>query len=529
MGMFSRSLPVLMLFVACTQPKQSDPFVPEPQNLRRLTAAQIENALRDVFGPLVLPPAIEADVAREESVSIGASHASYSPRGVELSRALADSVAEQALSEARRGETVLCVPAAMRDDACATAALERLGARLWRRPLAEDEVARLVTLVGEAATVRGDFFLGLRYGLIALLMAPDFLYRAELSEDAIDLASRLSFFLWDGPPDEALLAAALSGALDDRAGLRSEVQRLLADPRARRGVRAFLADWLQLRYLDDLVRDTELFPSFSPDLGRSAREEVLRTGEHLVFDESTAFTRWMTSRETFVNRRLAALYGVPFPVKEAPHSEFARIVLPADGARVGLLGTAAVLAMNAHPTSTSPTLRGKYLSQTFVCRMIPEPPVELNTGIPEPAEGVVTLRQRVVAHLENEGCSSCHKLTDPQGLGLEAFDAIGRFRTHDGGLPIDASGEWNGAHFKDARALAELMQHDERLPRCITKRLYRYALGHVDTADEKSEVDRLAKVFADSDYRLLALLEAIATSEAFRLVGEPREDEEVAR
>lgn len=523
--MFSRILSLTGMLaaalVACTPQKPAGPFVPAPATLRRLTSAQLENTLRDRFGStLVLPPAIEADVTAEESISIGASHAGYSARGVEMSRQLADSVGEQALAEPIRSSVVPCVPQATRDDACAEATITSLGRYLWRRPLAADEVATLVRIAGESAVVRNDFYNGLRYAVITLLMAPDFLFRVEVTEDALDLASRLSFFLWDTSPDDALLEAALSGDLEKN--LTTHVRRMLADPLAHRGARAFLADWLQLQRLDDMVRDTNLFPSFSPDLGRSAQEEILRTGEHLIFDKNADFRDWMVSRETFVNRRLASLYAVPYPKSDA---EFALVTLPEDGARRGFFGTAAFLAMNAHPTTTSPTVRGKYLSQIIICKAIPDPPVGLNTGIPEPAENAVTLRQRVIAHQQNEGCATCHKLTDPQGLAFEQFDAIGRFRTKDGDAPIDASGDFNGRHFEDAKDLGAIIRDDDRLPRCVTKRLYRYALGHVDTADDKAEVDRLTAEFATSGYRVISLMEGIATSEAFRRVGPPAEDE----
>ena len=503
----------------CIEPRST--YVAPPASLKRLTASQLENTLRDHFGSaLVLPPAIEADVSREDSLIIGTAQSGYSARGVEMSRGLAESVAAQVLNDA---SLVPCTPAALRDDACAASFIAQEGRALWRRELDQDEIAGLVTLAGSASTLTGDFRQGLRYALVALLMSPDFLFRTELGESGNALASRLSFFLWNAAPDTALLDAAAAGELDSAAGRQKHVARMLAAPQARRGVRAFLDDWLQLSRLGDMVRDTNLFPSFSPDLGPSAREEVLRTGEFLIFDKDTDFRDWLTTRDTFVNRRLAALYGVPFPVKQAPHSEFVQVTLPDNGPRAGLLGTAAVLAGNAHPTTTSPTVRGRYMSQVLLCTPVSDPPANLNTGIPEPAEGTVTLRERVLAHLQAEGCNTCHQKMDPQGLGFEAFDAIGRFRTEDSGQAIDASGEWNDQKFTTLRGLADIVRNDERFASCVTKRLFRYAHGRAQLGTDKSELDRLTKRFAASGFRVLALMEVIATSDSFRRTGEVTE------
>jgi hypothetical protein len=505
--------------VHCSEPRSK--YTAPPPGLKRLTASQLENTLRDHFGAsLVLPPPIEADVSRDDSLLIGTSQSGYSARGVEMSRSLAEDVAAQALSDTG---LIPCAPEGVRDDTCARSFVAAQGRLLWRRALEEDEIVRLVTLAGSAATLTGDFRLGLRYALVALLMSPDFLFRTEFSASSGDLASRLSFFLWNAAPDATLLDAAAAGELDSQEGLERHVTRMLAAPQARRGVRAFLDDWLQLSRLGEMVRDTNLFPSFSPDLAPSAREEVLRTGELLIFDKDADIREWLTTRETFVNRRLAALYGVPFPLKQAPQSEFALVTLPDNGPRAGLLGTAAVLAGNAHPTTTSPTVRGRYMSQVLLCTPISDPPAGVNTGIPEPAEGAVTLRERVLAHLNAEGCNTCHQKMDPQGLGFEAFDAIGRFRTEDGGKPVDASGEWNNQKFTTLRGLAEIVRNDERFPSCVTKRLFRYAHGRTQLDTDRPEMDRLTRRFAASGFKVLALMESIATSDSFRQTGEVSE------
>jgi hypothetical protein len=163
------------------------------------------------------------------------------------------------------------------------------------------------------------------------------------------------------------------------------------------------------------------------------------------------------------------------------------------------------------------------MSQVLLCTPISDPPAGVNTGIPEPAEGAVTLRERVLAHLNAEGCNTCHQKMDPQGLGFEAFDAIGRFRTEDGGKPVDASGEWNNQKFTTLRGLAEIVRNDERFPSCVTKRLFRYAHGRTQLDTDRPEMDRLTRRFAASGFKVLALMESIATSDSFRQTGEVSE------
>ncbi len=534
------SLPmvVLMTCVTCgpasTTPPDAGPpgpvdYSPPGPQLRRLTRSQYQNTLRDLFGDaLVLPRAIEPDVVQDGSIAIGASNTSISPRGVEQFEGGAYDMAQQLLRDPmRRTPMLACTPIGVTDDACAATFIRAMGRRIWRRPLADNEVMNLQVVAANAATVLNDFHRGLEYALAALLMSTDFIFRAEIGEPdaahpgtrrfgAYEFASRLAFFLWDSGPDDALLDAAGDGSLDRPERLSTQVQRMLASPRAHRGIRSFLSDWLRLSRLDSLSKDTQIFPSFAPDLGPSAREEVLRTGEWLTFDQNADFRDLLVTRTTFVNRRLAAVYGVPFPERDALPTAFAQITLPESGPRRGLLGMAATLAANAHPTQTSPTLRGRYIRETILCGVIPDPPVNLNTGIPEVSERAPTLRARVAQHLEAPVCNGCHILMDPQGLGLESFDSIGRYRALDHGVPIDASGMWEESTFGDANGLAALLRRDERFPHCVVTRLFRFAQGRIAQDGETAEVGRLAQFFAWRGYRLRALVEEIATSPAFR-------------
>lgn len=509
-------------------PPPPPPFAPQAARLRRLTRSQYANTVRDLFGEsVVVPRALEPDTSREGSRAVGATETSLSPRGTEQYQDAAYAVAEQVLRDpARRAPLVACSPAAPDDADCAATFVRAAGRRAWRRPLADAEVAALVAVAQRAGRALQDFHRGLEYALAAMLQAPDFLFRAELGDAdptrpgerryrGYELASRLAYFLWDGPPDDALLDAAGRGELDSAGGLAASVDRMLASPKAGRGLRAFVDDWLDLEALERLSKDATAFPSFSADFGASAREEVLRDAEHLAFEGDADFRDLLTSRETFVNRRLAALYGVQFPLREAPVTAFARVTLPSSQPRRGFLGTAAFLALAAHPVSSSPTLRGRFIRERLLCYEIAMPPVNVNTAIPEPSPSLRSLRQRLSAHVANASCRGCHGFIDPPGLAFEHFDGVGRYRRADNGVAIDASGDLDGRPYRDAAELAAVLREHPHFPECVASRLYRHAWGHVDEVPQREEIVRLTARFAAGGYRLRALLREIALGDAF--------------
>ena len=537
----SRSIPVLAsfgcaLFASCnasTPPPDITPstdygaFAPPAPSLRRLTRAQYANAIHDVFGEDVLVAgSMEPDTAVDSFFSVGAAVTGISPRGVEQYETLAYDIARQALaSDAKKATLVPCVPSGAADSECAKKALGPLGLRLWRRPLTDDEITAAATVATNAGGTLSDFHAGLSFGIALLLQAPDFLFRAELGQpdpqgksallDGDELAARLSFFLWNGPPDDLLLAAAAHGDLATRDGVSSQVTRMIASPRARRGFENFVTEWLALYLLDDLVKDTALFTEMSPDIGPAARTETLLDAERLAFDVDADFRDLLTTRETFVNRKLASLYGVRAPSQ----TDFALVTLPDDKPRRGLLGQVSVLALGAHPTTSSPTLRGKFIQQILLCREVAPPPVNLNTALPMPSATARTMRERLVSHATDPFCAACHKNTDPVGLGLENFDGLGVYRTHEGGEAIDPSGHLDDTPFADPAGLAEVLHDHPYLSSCLAKRMYRYAGGHAETDGEAGEVRRVADTYAAAGHKVVALMTAIAKGAAFGQAG----------
>lgn len=535
--MFGRllSLAGLALLVGCGEPPEPDTPAhgPEPAatppepTLRRLTRVQLHHVVIDLFGDdIVAPTSLEPDTAVEGLHAVGAAVTSLSPRGVEQVEDAAYLLAAQVLAPERREATVPCAPSAIVDADCAGAFVATWGPRIWRRPLTSDEEALLIDIAGVAAAELEDFHRGLEFALAAMLQSPHFIYRQELGEPdpdqpgarrytAFELASRLSFLFWDSCPDDALLQAAADGALHTPEGVEAEAQRLLDDPRARRGLRAFVSEWLHLYELDTMTKDPTVFPHFFSGIGASAREETLLLVEDLVFDQPGDFRQLLTTQTTFLDRNLAMIYGVPAPAKEG----FARTQLPADGQRRGFLGQVAFLAPNAHAVSTSATLRGKFVREVLLCQPIPPPPADLDTSIPEPSGDAVTLRDRVADHLDNAYCAGCHRMTDPIGLGVENFDGLGLWRTHEHGQPIDPAGDLDGHRFSDATGLAvAVATHDSFAP-CLTETLYGWATGHRPAPGEMDATDWLTEAWSSRDHSLRELLLTLATSRAFRTAG----------
>jgi hypothetical protein len=527
-GRFPILIWALLLTTACKGEEAREPPTPFPEiepneaALKRLTKEQYENSLRDVLGAdLALPSAVEPDIAAAGLLAVGASRTTISGWGVEQYEAAAFSIAAQVMDdEARRASLVPCQPAAVTDDECSRAFITQLGLRLWRRPLLAEEIDGLVAIARDAATTLDDFYDGLEFALAGLLQSPHFLYRAELgssgSYDDFELATRLSYFLWNTTPDDELLTAAEAGELATEEGLARQAERLIGSDRARQGVRRFFTDLWRLYRLDQLNKDPTLFPHFNTDLGEFAREETLLGIEHLVFELDGDYRDLFSTGDTFVNRHLAALYGVRAPARDG----FGMVSLSREGGRRGFLGQVSFLALNSHPAASSAVLRGHFVRTVLLCHAIPPPPVNLNTALPEPTETARTLRERNVIHLENPSCAGCHSRMDPIGLGFENFDGVGRWRTEDHGAWIDASGDLDGAAFSDPWELAQVVRDHPDLPRCLVESLYEYATGTETAEGERALVDVLAERFAQSGHRIKALLFDVVTSPGFRQVKE---------
>lgn len=493
--------------------------------LRRLTQTQYENAVSDLVGlELVLPTSLEPDAEVAGLLSVGAATNSVSAYGVELYEDAAYLIAEQVFADPEAQSLVLgCEPSAPDDADCASTMIESLGQRAWRRPLTADEVDVLSGLVTSIGAAEQDFATGAMYGLAALLQSPHFLYRMEHGSDAGDLrpltewelATRLSFLLWNSIPDDELLLAAAAGELSSDAGLEQQARRMLEDDRARSGVRNLFDEIFHLYALPEVSKDPAVFNHASPDLLAAAREETLRLLEWLILDEDADFRELMVSEYTFLDRRLAALYGVAAPVE----GDFGLVSLDVDQGRRGLLGHASFLMLQAHPASSSATLRGVFVRSTLLCQTIPAAPADVDTSIPQADADSPTLRERLETHLEDPTCASCHQLTDLVGLGLENFDGIGRWRDTENGVNIDPSGQLDGAAFSDAWSLGNVIADHENFGPCMTAHLYRYATGHAISDGEMDLVDWLAEGFVNGGHSFEMMMLDVILSDGFRNTG----------
>lgn len=507
----------------------SGPFAPVEAKLRRLTESQLQHAVEDAFGGdanVAVPP--EPDVLVEGATSVGSSVSVFSPRGIENLEAIAFDVGKQlTANDAVKARFASCLTGTV-DESCLRGIATKYGRRLWRRELATAEVDALVTMAQRAGTELQSPVQAVRFLVAGLLQSPEFIYRTEIGApvagDAtrvrytdMELASRLAFFLWDGPPDDALLDAAKKGDLASREGLAAQVDRMLADAKSRRGLEAFVDEWLHLPAMKDLTKDTTVYTSFSTDVGPAARQQILLDIERLVFEKKADLRTLFTSRETHVNRKLASLYDVPAPSQTG----FALVTLPSDVPRMGLLGTVGVLGYYAHPTGTSPTKRGAFVMEALLCQAVPPPPANVDTSIPEVAGNRRTMRERLIAHQEVPFCAGCHIPIDGIGLTLEGFDSIGRFRKTDNGATLDLTGSIGGIDFTGSEELSELVARHPDFPRCVSKKLMRFAYGHTPKDGEAAEIDALTSSFVASGHRLDALLKSVVLSDSFRIAATP--------
>jgi hypothetical protein len=506
------------------------PFAPGAPVLRRLVAAQYLGAIEAVLGAearaAATPP---EDAALNGLDAIGASQLAASDAAIRAYEASARAVAERAMEggaaltrhgACARGDT---------DEACLDRFVGAVGRRLLRHTLSADERAPYVALARTAATRVGTREAGATWALAALLSTPSFVYRAELGEadpttpgarrlTALELATRLAFFLTDAPPDDALLDVAERGALHTPAELRAQAERLLATPAARRAAFTFFDERLGLRALPTVPKNAAAFPDFDDVLRRSMRTEVERLLVDVAFDRDVDIRGLFAADHTFVDARLAALYGLEAPVGRG----FQRVSLASIPERGGFLGTAAFATLQSHQTTTSPTLRGKFVREALLCEAIAAPPPGVSTVLPEDpgAVGPRTLREKLEAHLSNPSCAGCHAQIDSIGFGLEKLDPIGRLRALDAGKPIDARASFDGQAFDSARGLGQLLASDPRVTRCLARGLVRQALGRVEAPTEEASVRAIEAAFEAGGYRLQALLVAIATSDAFVRVAE---------
>ena len=522
-------------------PDEEDPhtprpdFEPGPAVMPRLTESQYRNTLEAIFGEDLPETPVEADTNPYLFYTIGAATTQLSDRGVEQYADAAMAVAEAVFKDrARREALVGCAPERA-GDACVQGFLASLGRRLWRRPLTDVELERWVGVSRDTAD--GDPWQGLETAVAGLLQSPWFLYRIELGEEdpsepgqrrytSWEMAQRLAFLFWNTGPDEELLEAAARGELTDDATIFEQSMRLSNDPRARVALQDFFTQYLDLGRLEKVERDPARYPGYSPSLLAAMEAEVRLLVDDIVYRRDGDVRRLFSDRRAFVNSELAALYGLDAP--GATPIAFVPVEFGAEVPRAGLLTLGAFLTMNAHPTETSPTLRGKYIRERLFCQEVPAPPDDIDLNLEaEPGEPA-TLRERLEQHRRDPACAGCHSFIDPPGMLFEHYDSIGRYRDEVDGHPVDSSGDLDGAALENAEGLGALLGEEAKLTRCMVRQLYRHANGRLEEYGERIALRDLEASFEASGYRFRDLMLALALSEGFRTVApqaEAPEDE----
>jgi len=429
-----------------------------------------------------------------------------------------------------RERIFICRPAARAEEqACAERILASLARRAYRRPIDANDLPPLLALYQRGAQgggFGGGFEAGVRLALQKILVSPEFIFRMELDPpDAapgsvhrisdVELASRLSFFLWSSIPDDELLAAAERGALSDPSVLAAQVRRMLADPRLQALVENFSGQWLYLRNIAGIQPDSTSFPNFDENLRQAlAQETELLIESTLREDRSVADL--LRTDYIFLNQRLAEHYGI----KGIYGTEFRRVTLD-DPQRYGLLGQASILTVTSYPNRTAPTIRGKWVLEQLLGTPPPPPPPNVPSLKDDASTKTLTMRQRMEQHRANPTCAVCHRMMDPLGFSLENFDGLGRWResTGVGTGPIDSSGVLpDGTTFDGPAGLREVLVGKRDLfVETFTERLLTYALGRGVEQYDRPVVRKIARAAAADDQRWSAIILGIVNSAPFQM------------
>ncbi len=408
--------------------------------------------------------------------------------------------------------------------ACATDILSALARRAFRRPVTNEDVGRLLTFYEQGAATSG-FDGGIELALRRLLVSPEFLFRvveepagatpgAPYALSDLELASRLSFFLWSSIPDDELLDVAARGALRDPGALEAQTRRMLADPRAEALVTNFAGQWLSLRNAAAVQPDEDQFPDFGEDLRQGFRRETELLFAS-VLRENRSVIDLLAADYTFLNERLARHYGIP----NVRGSHFRKVALE-DPARGGLLGHGSILTVTSYANRTSPVLRGKWVLENILGNPPPPPPANV-PALEETTTGKqLTMREAMAQHRANPVCASCHQMMDPPGLALEPFDAIGRWRTPNQTKgDMDVSGVLpDGTTFEGPAGLKQaLLAHPDRFVTTVTEKLLTYAIGRGVEYYDAPAVRAITREAAPDDYRLTTLILGVVKSTPFRM------------
>jgi len=495
--------------------------------LIRLTHAQYDNTVRDILGLSVSPSAAFQKDPTFQGFNNNALGLSVADRlGRDYRRSAEDLGSQVVASAAARAKVVPCTGTS---DDCAKDFIATFGRRAFRRPLTTPEETAFFTLFKKANSVMetGDAFSkGVALTVEAMLQMPEFLYRVELAENApvdgkvaltsYELASRLSYLLWNTTPDPVLLDLAAADKLATAADVRTQALKMLDDARAVKVVDDFHHQWLDLDKYNNLTRDPALFPNFTPAIAPMMQQETLRFISHVVFDQKAPFSTLFTAPYTFVNKEVAALYKLTGTYTTAA---YAKVDLDPTQ-RSGLLTQTGFLASHAYTRTDSPIHRGVFMIRRVLCLPLGDPPGNADLNLPPLMGNIKTTRQQVANHTSPGNCAGCHNRINAMGFAFENYDAVGQYRTMDNGEPVDSTGSivlgGKTIEFKDAIEFSKAISVSEEARGCYARNWLRYAYQRADGAEDACDLEAMTTKLARADYPVKELIGDLTQNNSFR-------------
>jgi hypothetical protein len=508
--------------------------------LRRLTHSQYNKTVLDLVGDTTNPAKQFPQEDFVDGFKNQYGSLSVPPLLAEAYSLAAERVAANAF---RRGDFRGLIPCSLStaDEAdCGRQFIQTFGRRAFRRPLEPDEVSRYQTVFEGSKGLLS----GAQSVIEAMLQSPNFVFWLEdtsnLKWKPYATASRLSYFLWDTMPDDALLDSAASGELNTPEGVERVARRMLASPKAEAGLNEFVSQWMRFDRVMSAARERRFYPLFNRELAIAMTEEARHFIADLVWNNRN-FMQVFTANYSFINSDLAAIYKL-----EPPLHSFDRVEFPQEAERSGVLGQALFLTLTSKPEGTAPTSRGLFIREHFLCQRVPPPPPGVDTNLPPVEESKpVTNRERLAAHTSNRACAGCHNLIDPIGFGLEKFDAIGMRREKDKllfypvmedmvaarkakpkvvELEMDTHGViagFEGSEFTNPRQLGEMLARTPQCQECIVKQVFRYMAGRMETPADRTLLNDALEDFRKSEFRFKELLVSLVKTREVSLARRP--------
>jgi hypothetical protein len=489
---------------------------------RLLTQAEYRASVSSLFGDVATPLDLPSDVSIGGFITLGASKVNVTLDAAERYRSASRAVAAEVFGDpARWQELVACQPQEDLSDSCVETFVKTFGKRAFRRELSDAEFQQWVQVARNAAMLAGDAAQGLAALTSGFLQSPNFLYRVEtnaldpgngrLKYDGPSMAVRLAYFLTGGPPSAELLAAGEAGELDTAEGVKAAAASLLSDDETLvRELTSFFYEWTQTDLVLAVEKDPQLFPNFNNTLRISMREGTRLFLEKVVLAPDADVRTFFDSDQTFADAALAPIYGLT-----PPSSGFAQFTLPPEQDRAGILGQAAVIAAHSRPDHTSPTARGLFVLNAFLCTLPDPPPAGVVQELPFDPDW--TTRQRLEQIRSDPTCGDCHVQFDPLGLALEHFDSIGQYRETENGLPIDTSGALeDGTEFDGAAGLGKALHDSAQATECLLRKFYRSVNGRDDDRYDQSQIEGMAAGLRSRGYVFRDTIADFVASDAFR-------------